>query len=110
VFGGGGGMLSLTEKVLKHRARVLSKPKSALERCINTLSAQPAFSNKYITYSKRLLMPSWPHALTATKALRVLLLGENAARREKPIKCHVKLFIRVAKVEILCNLTVAFSK
>jgi hypothetical protein len=55
-------------------------------------------------------MPSWPHALTTIKALRVLLLGENAARREKPIKCHVKLFIRVAKVEILYNLTVAFSK
>jgi hypothetical protein len=46
-------------------------------------------------------MPSRPHALTATKASRVLLIGDNAARRDKPIKSHAKLFIIAAKVEIL---------
>jgi hypothetical protein len=56
-------------------------------------------------------MPSRPHALTATKAikaLRVLLIGNNTIRRDKPIKCHVKLFIIAAKVEILY--VAAFSK
>jgi hypothetical protein len=81
-----------------------------LERCTvstDTLSAQPIFLDKYIIYS-RLLMPSRPHALAATNALRVLLIGENVIRRGKPIGCHVKIFIIATKAEILY--VAAYSK
>jgi len=46
-------------------------------------------------------MPLRPYAFTTTKALRVLLIGDNATRRDKPIKSYAKLFIIAVKVEIL---------
>jgi hypothetical protein len=61
--------------------------------------------NKPTSYT---FMPLRPYAFTAIKALRVLLIGDNAARRDKPIKSYAKLFIIIAKVEILY--AAAFSK